>query len=1159
MKKYTANYALTNPNFVIQNLVENEIESQEKGLLYVIKNILQRGFPTLMSKYLQGALGEVHKEDDFKTPFLFISPTPSVWTNTIKGDEDNQYFPAKDFLERVIPQEFGEFSFIQSLILPEVEINEIIGIENNNFINQQVDFYLPQAKLIIEIDGQQHKSNVVTRIGDIQRDNYLSANGYSVIRITTNELKNGRYKERIAQIIDHLQTDRIARNLTLYKDAYGLVSNNALSETIITKKIIPSAIIRFQLLLVDFLLHQYLSFHTDWKFNLIVNKDEHLGNFAELAIEDFFLWYGHIYKLKTKQDFIKPNYEITTYYSLEDFKSTAGVINVNFSLFERWTDENITNPDFIFVKTDYFGAEKNYFKVSCTNTIQYEIRKDDESILEFFLQNIYEKPSFRDGQFPIISSVLNGEDTVGLLPTGGGKSMCYQLPCLLQPSVSFVVCPIKSLMYDQQLNMKASYVTNTNSITSDLSAEEKKLVQNNFARGKYLFIWISPERFQIESFRNYIADVNTNLSISYAVIDEVHCMSEWGHDFRTSYLNLTKTIQRYCPKSTFIGLTATASVNVLKDIKFEFSRNDKRLRDDNVKAPLDYSRKELEFDIILDNNSKYAKLQEIIKNKEILEHETNACLIFTPHVNGSYGCYSLANSLNGLGQGKTRWYSGQVPEIPEIDMNGRKTGKKLSVMNDNDFKEYKKNVQASFKDSKFPVLVATKAFGMGIDKNNINYTVHYGIPGSVEALYQEAGRAGRWNDKSKKAKCYVLYSQETTNQEIVDKLFDINTSIAEIAAINEDVRWDSRDVFRQIFLFLQGQRDINEDFKVVKLILNNYYKPNSKQKIWFETVSRELRNIGFSGSNEQLKEVAQKGIYRLRLLGIVEDWTTDFVNHFDVEFKTNSENIVKESLRDFISKYQPDIDIEEKLDGIGRDSIIDKSIWYLLQWSFENIVYNRKQSLKTLAELCNNFEKNGSDNFKRTIDNYFRITDTTFIFQHISENPKDFKKWFEVFYVGKDLVKGKEGVYIPEIIDVKNRQEEFERLRDSLSRFLESNRNNIGLNLISGLVRLSLDDYDNSDGKSRFEKSLEYIKANFLETAQLKVLKNLKEYGQFLSEQNKESLCFSIIKYYPNQLEKLADYYGLFYLLDDTISKKVQQLKKLNQKLHEELEQIGTL
>ena len=140
MKQYTANYTYTNPNFVIQNLVTNQVNADLLPILYVTKNILQRGFPTTLSKYLQSELGEIHKLDNFEERFLFATNKTPIWNDTIKGDKDNNYYPAKDFFERIIPNEFGEYSFIQSLLIPEIQINEIIGEVDKNFINQQVDF-----------------------------------------------------------------------------------------------------------------------------------------------------------------------------------------------------------------------------------------------------------------------------------------------------------------------------------------------------------------------------------------------------------------------------------------------------------------------------------------------------------------------------------------------------------------------------------------------------------------------------------------------------------------------------------------------------------------------------------------------------------------------------------------------------------------------------------------------------------------------------------------------------------------------------------------------------------------------------------------------------------------------------------------------------------
>ena len=521
-KKYTANYSFTNQNFVIQNLVENPINSEYLSVYFVVKNLLQRGFPTILSKYLQNELGEIHKRDDFKEPFFLIDTETPIWNNIIKGDTTNNYFPAKTFFEQIIPQHFGEYAFVQSLILPEIEINELVGEYNKDFINQKVDFFLPQVKLVIEIDGQHHK-NDVTRVNDSIRDSYLGSKGVKTIRITTTELENGSFKIKIKQIIDYLKNNE--KKLSFYKRAYDKIKNNDISDYEYRTKLLPTAIIRFQILVLELLINNYISLNDKvWQFNIL---ERDIKGFADLALQDLFLWLENLCQLR-KLDFQKPEIKIETYQNENNVEFHNGFVHIDFSLFKRYTDENKVHPDIIYVRTDYFDEEKNYFKASTTDPIKYNIVSDDEkdkNALRFFLQNIFEKNDFLDGQFPIIVNALQRNDTIGLLPTGGGKSICYQLPCLLQPSINIVVCPIKSLMYDQQDNLNDSLITNTNFISGDLTPEERKKVQIEFSQGRYLFIWVSPERFQSKAFREYLSTVNANFSIAYAVIDEVHCLS----------------------------------------------------------------------------------------------------------------------------------------------------------------------------------------------------------------------------------------------------------------------------------------------------------------------------------------------------------------------------------------------------------------------------------------------------------------------------------------------------------------------------------------------------------------------------------------------------------------------------------------------------------
>ncbi|MDR7695192.1 helicase-related protein [Riemerella anatipestifer] len=180
------------------------------------------------------------------------------------------------------------------------------------------------------------------------------------------------------------------------------------------------------------------------------------------------------------------------------------------------------------------------------------------------------------------------------------------------------------------------------------------------------------------------------------------------------------------------------------------------MEDENIKSLLDYSRKELQFEVINDKGNKRQQLQNLIeelKNTEnFIETTEKAGLVFTPNVNGAYGCYQVSNILNTLYQNKVSWFSG---DIPKRDVYDEKAGKKIRtepIMNRDEFNKHKQKVQKDFKENKYQLLVATKAFGMGIDKQNIFYTFHYGLPSSVEALYQEAGRAGRWDKRKKKTK-----------------------------------------------------------------------------------------------------------------------------------------------------------------------------------------------------------------------------------------------------------------------------------------------------------------------------------------------------------------------------------------------------------------------
>ena len=586
MERYTAGYSYTNFNFVIQNIIEKkDTKNKYYKFICVLKNILQRGTPTLMSDYLTKEIGKIDLKN--KEIVGLIDDKVPNWINTIKGDSKNNYYPAEQFFYEIIPVYLKEYKFIQQLIIPEAEIKDIVGEENKEFINQKVDFYLEQCKLVIEIDGLQHKDKLQLQI-DKKRNEYLSRFGIKTVRIDTKQIKSKKngFKEKINEIREILERNK--DRLKLYQNCKSIYEYT--SEEI--KIIKACGVIRMQILILSLLEKGVLRLDDDiWRIN-ILQRD--CFDVIEIAIEDLFIWMKNICIL----DGItvdKPKLHILKEENEKKFRYKNGYINIDFSLKKRYTDENELNKNIIYVRTDYYNRFNN-FKVSTTDPICYKLDQENPKCiesLEFLLKNIYGHDKYRPGQLPIIINSLRGEDTVGILPTGSGKSVCYQLSALLQPCINFVICPIKSLMYDQVENLNQRYISNIEKVTSDVEAEKKSEIIKYFSQEKYQFIFISPERFQSKAFRKSLEELNVNSTLGLAVIDEVHCLSEWGHDFRTSYLNLAKTIKRYAPSTRLLGLTATASNFVLNDIKREFE-----IDSYNIKTTESFTRKELTFKVM---------------------------------------------------------------------------------------------------------------------------------------------------------------------------------------------------------------------------------------------------------------------------------------------------------------------------------------------------------------------------------------------------------------------------------------------------------------------------------------------------------------------------------------------------------------------------------
>lgn len=326
------------------------------------------------------------------------------------------------------------------------------------------------------------------------------------------------------------------------------------------------------------------------------------------------------------------------------------------------------------------------------------------------LKDYFGHDSFRDGQEQIVDALLDGRDALCIMPTGAGKSMCYQIPALLFDGVTIVVSPLISLMKDQvgslvQSGVPAAY------INSSLSYPQFLRVLSNVEHGKYKIIYVAPERLLTDGF----LDTCKKIKISMVAVDEAHCVSQWGQDFRPSYLKIVSFIKCLENRPIVGAFTATATNDVKEDIK-------KILRLENpFEITTGFDRPNLFFGVIK-SSSKDEKLIDLIRERG----DRSGIVYCATRKNVESVCELLCDN----GFSATRYHAG-------LDEYERRK-------NQEDFVFDRKNI-----------MVATNAFGMGIDKSNVTYVIHYNMPKNIESYYQEAGRAGRDGGE---ADCILLYS-----------------------------------------------------------------------------------------------------------------------------------------------------------------------------------------------------------------------------------------------------------------------------------------------------------------------------------------------------------------------------------------------------------------
>lgn len=336
--------------------------------------------------------------------------------------------------------------------------------------------------------------------------------------------------------------------------------------------------------------------------------------------------------------------------------------------------------------------------------------------------------SFRPGQQGIVEALLAGRDVLGVMPTGAGKSVCYQIPAALSPGMTLVISPLISLMRDQvdalnDLGLPAAFINTTQ------TPDEQAMVFAQAAAGQIKLLYVAPERLETGRFRDFAA----RTPISLIAVDEAHCVSQWGQDFRSSYLGIGDFIAGLPQRPPVGAFTATATERVRRDIVGLLG-----LRNPAVTVT-GFDRPNLYFDVVkLETKYKAAWVA-----RYVADHPDESGIVYCATRKTTE---ALTDTLNQMGHPAVAYHGGMSPGAREA-------------------------AQRDFITDKVPVVVATNAFGMGIDKSNVRYVIHHNLPESIEAYYQEAGRAGRDGEPSR---CTLLWNESdiVTRRRLLDNDYE---------------------------------------------------------------------------------------------------------------------------------------------------------------------------------------------------------------------------------------------------------------------------------------------------------------------------------------------------------------------------------------------------